>query len=123
MSANTTFISAPGTLNEMSFLEAFSASVSFCDSAEVKGFHPLSERHSQLTSSLVLFAPSSLLTEELDVALAVKRQISIIASGCEINYNSCERGARQNKVWRTLTYNLFSRHRRVAGVCVVKLML
>ena len=74
MSANVTFISAPGTLNVTSALEAFKAVVSFCDIAAVNGFHPPSECHSQLTSGLLLFVPSSsLLKEEFDVVLAVKK--------------------------------------------------
>ena len=72
MSANVTFISAPGTLNVTSSLPAFKASVSFCDNDPVNDFHPLSEFHSQLTSSLALFASPSPPKEELDAVLAVK---------------------------------------------------
>ena len=75
MSANTTFISAPGTLNVTSVLEAFRAVVSFCDSAAVNGFHPPSECHSQVTSDLLLFVLSSspLKEEVLDAVLAVEK--------------------------------------------------
>ena len=75
---------APGTLNVTSALAVTKAVVSFCDIAAVNGFHPLSEDHSQLTSALLLFTPSSPLNEEFEAALAVKKYS---AYNCEWVYN------------------------------------
>jgi len=76
ISANITFISAPGTLNVTSALHALNASVSFWARADVNGFHPLSACHSQVKSDLLRLDSSPSLAE-LDAVLAALKCTNI----------------------------------------------